>query len=165
MLVFEALANHKTTNIACFFRTHMKFKGRKRFTGVAAKDPHYQAILQRIFRVEKAKDQGKLDHVLNANEGEMENNARIEITKDLKSKSLKTNARGQRVLNQDHGVDKLLFEKLEEYWADDKRVSHTVIFRTVLGIDPLFKVSRGVGGNGSKEHLQRLKQWFYFGFD
>ena len=56
-----------------------------------------------------------------------------------------------------------MFEKLEEYWADDKLVSHDVIFWVVLGIDPSFKVIGGVGGKGSIEHLQRLKQWFYFG--
>ena len=77
-----------------------------------------------------------MDHVLNVNEGGMDKKARRERTKDLNSKSVKTNARGLHVLNQDHGVEQLLFEKIEEYWADDKRVSHAVIFRTVLSIDP-----------------------------
>ena len=105
-----------------------------------------------------------MDHVLNVNEGGMDKKASKSRTKDLKSKSIKTNACGRHVLNQDRGVEQLLFEKLEEYWADDKRVSRAVRFQTVLGIDPSFKVSGGVGGKSSKEHLKRLKQWFHFGF-
>ena len=77
---------------------------------------------------------------------------------------MKTNARVRHILNQDHGVEKLLFENIEEYWADDKRVSRAVVFWAVLGVDPSFKFSGGVGGKGSREHLQQLKQWFCFGF-
>ena len=77
MLVSEALLKHKPANIARFVRTYMKSKGRKRFNGVAAKDPQYQAILKQILSVKRAKDQGNLGHVLNFKEGGMDNRARI----------------------------------------------------------------------------------------
>ena len=104
MLVCESLLKHKPSDIARFFRTHMKRKGWKRFNGVAAKDPHYQAILQRILRVKKAKYQVNMDHVLNSNEGGMDKKENMARTKDLKSNSVKTNACGRHILNQDHGV-------------------------------------------------------------
>ena len=105
-----------------------------------------------------------MDHVLNVNEGGMDKKARRAITKDLNIKSVKTNVCGRHVLNQDHGVHKLFFENIEEYWANGKRVSRGDIFRTVLGIDPSFNVSEGFKGVGSREQLQQLKQRFYFGF-
>ena len=37
-----------------------------------------------------------------------------------------------------------------------KRVSKSVIFCTVLGIDPTFKISGGPGNKGSAGHLVRL---------
>ena len=45
--------------------------------------------MQRILRVKKAKNQGKLDHVLNVNEGVMDKKSRIAITKDIKRSSVK----------------------------------------------------------------------------
>ena len=164
MLVCEYLLNHKPAKIAHFVHTHMERKGQKRFNGVATNDPQYRSIFQRILRVKKAKDQGNLEYVLNFNEGGMDRKARRTRTKDLDSKYVKTNASDQHVLNQYHGVEKLLFEKLEGYWADNKRVLRAVIFRTVLGIDLSFKFSGGVGGKGSMKLPQQIKQWFYFGF-
>ena len=49
-------------------------------------------------------------------------------------------------------------------WEAQKRVYRSVIFRTVLDIDPTFKVSDVPGGKGSAGHLVRLRNWFYFCF-
>ena len=54
-------------------------------------------------------------------------------------------------------------KRLETLWEQEKRVSWSVIFRTVLEIDPNSKVE-GSDVKGSKEHVLRLKNWFYFGF-
>ena len=105
-----------------------------------------------------------MDHVLNINEGGMYNKSIRARTNYLKSKSVKTNACGQQVLNQYDRVEQLWFKNLEEYWDDNNQVSRAVIFLIVLGIDPSFKVSGGFGVKGSREHLQQLKQWFYFFF-
>jgi len=43
-------------------------------------------------------------------------------------------------------------------------VSRVVVFRLVLDIDPMFKVSVGPGGKGTSGHWYRLQIWFYFGF-
>ena len=67
MLVCEASLKKKPANIPHFFRIYMKRKVQKRSNGVAAKDPHYKAIFQRILHVKKAKEKGNLDHVLNVN--------------------------------------------------------------------------------------------------
>ena len=49
-------------------------------------------------------------------------------------------------------------------WEAQKRVSRSVIFRTVLDIDPTFKVSGAPSSKGLVGHLVRLRKWFYFGF-
>ena len=67
-------------------------------------------------------------------------------------------------MNADHEIEVQLYAKLTEYWEDNKLVSRAVVFRTVLDLDPMFKVSGGTGGKGTIEHLQRQKQCFYFGF-
>ena len=41
-------------------------------------------------------------------------------------------------------------------WEAQKRVSRSVIFRTVFDIDPAFKVSGGPGGKDSARVLVRL---------
>ena len=51
-----------------------------------------------------------------------------------------------------------------DMWEAHKRVSRSIIFRTVLDIDTTFKVSGGPGDTGSSGHLVRLQKWFYFGF-
>ena len=49
-------------------------------------------------------------------------------------------------------------------WEAQKHVSRYVIFRTVLDINPTFKVRSGPGGKGSDGHMVRMKKWYYFGF-
>ena len=46
-----------------------------------------------------------------------------------------------------------------------KRVSQAVIFRTVMDIDPVFKVRGGPGIKGMVGHMKLLKKWFYYGFN
>ena len=46
-----------------------------------------------------------------------------------------------------------------------KRVSRAVIFRTVMDIDPVFKVSDGTGTKGTVGHIKRMNKWFYYGFN
>ena len=43
-------------------------------------------------------------------------------------------------------------------------MSHDVTFRTVLGIDQMFKVSNITGKKGKIEHICIPMNWFYFGF-
>ena len=50
-----------------------------------------------------------MDHVLNINEGGMYNKSIRARTNYLKSKSVKTNACGQHVINQYHRVEQLWF--------------------------------------------------------
>ena len=44
-------------------------------------------------------------------------------------------------------------------------MSGAVIFRTVMDIDPIFKVSGGPGVKGTVGHMKQLKKWFYYGFN
>ena len=69
------------------------------------------------------------------------------------------------MLNEHYEIEKKLMAQLEELWANDKCVSRTVIFRLVLELDPNFQVSGGEGGRGSTGHMDRLKKWFYYGFN
>ena len=66
--------------------------------------------------------------------------------------------------NPDHEMKEKLYRKLGDYWANDNRVSHTLIFQTVLEIDKMFKVVNGTGAKDKIEHLHRLMKCFYFGF-
>ena len=152
-------------DIARYVRGKVRKKDGQRFDGIGAKDKEYQAMLRKIGRIRKDKEEGRLDHILKQNEDEMNTKQKTAHKKTLNSKTVVPNARGRKVLDHDDETEKKLYEQLQELWAGDKRVSRVVVFRLVLDIDPMFKVSGGPGGKGSAGHWYRLQTWFYFGFN
>lgn len=151
--------------MARYIRTKLFRKKAERFDGRGHLDKPYQAILARISRFKKEWEDGKYEHLLNTKPlDEMNKKERREHRQNKRSKSVKPNARGSVVLNDDYEIEEELMIKIRDLWERGKRVSRAVIFRLALEIDPTFKVSGGDGGKGSVGHLKRLKQWFYFGF-
>ena len=55
-------------------------------------------------------------------------------------------------------VETDFLEYMEDFWAKEKIVTRNIIFREVLELDPNF-----LGGVGSFNHMEKLKNWFYYG--
>ena len=77
---------------------------------------------------------------------------------------MKPQARGRKVTNKYDAIENQIHEKLVEMWEAQKHVSRSIIFHTVLYIDPTLKVSGVPSGKGSAGQLARLQKWFCFGF-
>ena len=95
----------------------------------------------------------------------MSKKERREYNKTKSSKSVNAGARGTVLLNDDQELEEELMVTIKDLWERGKRVSRSIIFRLALDIDPKFKVTGCGGGKGSVGHLNRLKKWFYFGFN
>ena len=126
-------------------------------------EPLYRSILEKIRKVKDAKLKGQLDHVLKPM-GSMSTSEKAKHKKTMSSKSIKPNVRGRAIPTHEQDVEKELITRLDKMWVDQKRVSRSIVFRTVLEIDPNFK-AEGPGVKGSQQHLMRLKNWFYYGFN
>ena len=74
-------------------------------------------------------------------------------------------ARERRVVNGDDVTEDELYRRIEKIWGKRKHVSRAAIFRTVMDIDPVFKVSGGPGIKWMVGQMKRLKEWFYYGFN
>lgn len=115
------------------------------------KDKTYQNIMKKVGKYRKEFMDGKLDQVLQL-EGK-------EKRKAMKSKTLTINARGRKPCDELSQMETGVKTWLRGCYATDKRVSRTMIFRQALLLDPSFK-----GGPKSEGFIERMKNWFYYGF-
>ena len=132
---------HGPADIAHYVRTKTNRKAGHHFDGNGKKNKEYQAILKKIGRIDKDMKSGRFNDHLNAYEDSMDLKVKKIHASALRSKTVKPQARGRKVTNKDYGIEKQLHKKLVEMWEAQKRVSRSVIFCTVLDIDPTFKVS------------------------
>jgi hypothetical protein len=69
------------------------------------------------------------------------------------------NARGKLVLSQQRLTECELYAWVDQEYKLKHRITRTLIFRQALRID-----KKHLGGAGSRDHMSRMKDWFYHGF-
>ena len=74
-----------------------------------AKEQLYASILEKIRKVKDAKTKGKLDHILKPKES-MSTKDKAQHERVMHSKSVKPNAHGRTIPQQDYGVEEELLK-------------------------------------------------------
>ena len=99
-----------------YIRTNTKRKSGRCFYGNVKKDKEYQAIFKKIGRIDKDMKYGRFNDLLNTNKDSMVFMAKKIHAEALRSKTVKPQARGQKVTKKDDGIENHLHEKLVEMW-------------------------------------------------
>ena len=151
VLMWEAIQlEYTNTDIALEIRRYT-FRGEYFDDTKRSNDKTYQNIMKKVSKYRKEYTEGKLDNVL-----QLEGRAKKEA---MKSKTISVGARGRKPVSEQTDLERKLMVWLEDQWANERRVSRTMIFRQALVIDPSFK-----GGPKSTNFIERMKKWFYYGF-